>query len=122
MNLLRYAMFFSLFFGLASCTSITVQGSAGIKQSYWFAPVQLSVDRTENVALVSSEGIGLVPSINGVVLGYSKEILYIVNDANQCRAIIILSDQKAIDSFTIFLKESNISLNNICISNSGEKI
>lgn len=115
-------MFLVYLCGLASCTSITVQGNAGVNQSYWFAPVQISIDRKEAIAVVSSEGIGLVPSVNGAVLGYSKETLFIVNDPNQCRVIIILSDQKAIDTFAVFLKGSKIHLNNICLSNSGEKI
>lgn len=118
MNALRRSLFFLYLAGIASCTSITVQGSAVVHQSYWFAPVQISFATSDAVATVFSEGIGLVPSVNGVVFGYSREVVFFANDPSACRAIIILKDKTAIDGFTDFLKKSQGSLNNICLVNS----
>jgi len=121
MNLLTSLSFSLCFLSLASCTSITVQGGASVSQSYWFAPVQISLEPSDTLALVTSKGIGLVPSRNGAVLGYSKETAFLVTDPNSCRAIVILNDKNAVDSFTAFLKDQKINLNNICLSNFGEK-
>ena len=98
-----------------------MQGSAVVHQSYWFAPIQISFARSDTIATVFSEGIGLVPSVNGVVLGYSRETVFVAKDPSSCRAIIILKDKNAIDGFTDFLKKSQVSLNNICLANSKGK-
>lgn len=113
----RIAWIATIFILCAGCTSVTVYGDATLPGSRPITHGELPSPSSNSFTIVSTIGWGIVPTTNGFVLGYSKELVFFGGDPTECRTIIIIEDKENIENFKKFLEQANISLGDVCIPN-----
>lgn len=73
---------------LSSCTIVKIEG-ASPKTSVGLGILRIVPESGSRVLVYRSTGLGLVPSLNGAVLGYSDQQAALIYDRDDCRVLIL---------------------------------
>jgi hypothetical protein len=105
--------FLPVFFGLAGCTTVTIQGATSVTSSH-FGVLRIATDQSAPLTSVHIRGFGLVPSYSGVTVGKSDEIVVAVTDDKSCHAVFIVDSDAQVKSIVATFQSANMNTSSLC--------
>jgi hypothetical protein len=98
---------------VSACTTIEVEGAQRVVQRR-FGVLAVVPDGDAQAVVLRTRGFGLVPSANGVTVGYRRETAAYFYEPTQCRVVLFPENQAEVDSFFGALDLQGTGAANIC--------
>lgn len=85
---------------LPSCTVIEIHGAGSARTTARLGVLKLVPEEGARAVFYRSRGLGVVPGLNGVTLGYAREDAAAIYTGSECRIVIFeLPDDLAANAF-----------------------
>jgi hypothetical protein len=103
---------------LASCTTVSVSGGQATRD---FGVLRIAPSAQSPLTIVNIQGIGLVPTSNGLTLGASRETVAYMSKSDPCRVIFFIQSKQDIDDVVNLFKAHHLNADSICEIQEGKK-
>ena len=102
------------------CTTVRIEGAQPRVERH-FGVLRIAPDQNAEALVIRSRGFGLVPTTQGLTVGYRAETAAYLFDPTQCRVVLFPESKAEVASFLATLEQQGTSTANICDISPKEK-
>ena len=102
--------------GLAGCTHVSIVADGGEPRiSTAFGILRIEMPDRGGLLAASVEGIGVVPSITGLALGWTRSNAVYLDPERDCRIVLLVDDRARLERHAALLADLKARHSDLCI-------